>query len=490
MSFIVELHWPSGIEYYTEIGKKLHNGQGKARIISISEITRAINPDKSFENSVANIELANTDGYFSKKMTSSDQYILGNDLKIYNDSTLIFSGKISDIPRSNPNVFQITADVNKFGYSLKPNKVIKKSDFPNVPAENEGKYGNIILGTASDEGGNANGIITAYKVDTDKYLLSWHHIHSLIKVYDSSGTDITSSCTLDNNADGNAYITYTSSDNEIYVNCYGMINSSGDLIVNPARMLEAINDKFGSFTIDGITDAESIFTSRGYENGAVIIINDDLSWEEVFKNYAINFDCLIFQKSNGNIGLKVLDWGTEIATKRIKEVYVDDKTFENWRDLKEIINEYRRMYWYHFRNNFFLRSPADISATTKWQATTTDIDLRYIRESDIARDVASRLIFFKRNPIIWYSFSLPKNKGDDIELADVIEFRYKNGLYPNAWRMIQIYRKTYSQNGLIINFEAMDITGINTGLIQLWDENDDNVVLLKDESDPECNVLL
>ena len=489
MSYIVEIDWPSGKEYYTEIGKALTSGQGKAKIISISEITRAINPDKSFENSVASIELANTDSYFSNKMVSSDQYILGRDLKIYSDDTLIFSGKVSDIPRSNPNIFQITADVNKYGYSLKPNKVIKKADFPNVPADNEGKYGNIIFGTASDEGGNGSGILTAYRVDTNKYLLAWHHVYSLIKVYDGNGTDITSSCTLDNNADGNAYIDYTSSDNEIYVNCYGMTDSSGNLIENPAKMLEALNDNFGSFTIDGISDAETIFASRGYENGSVIVIDDDITWEEVLHRYAINFDCLIFQKANGNLGIKVLDWGTEVATKRIKEIYVDDKTFELWRDMKEIINEYRRMYWYHFRKDFFHRLPADIEASTNWQATRGDIDLRYIKESDVARDVASRLIFFKRNPIIWYSFNLPRIKGDDIELADVIEFRYKNGLYPNAWRMIQIFRKTYSQGGLI-NFEAMDITGINQGLIQLWDESDDKVILLKDESDPECNVLL
>ncbi len=490
MSYIVSIEFPaSGIKYFGEIGNQTTTiGTGiKGCIKEISEISRVINKDKSFENSKAVVIFENIDGYWDNIMDSDDQYLLGQEMRIYQNDILIFTGKISDIPETDPDSFILEADTMNIGYNDIPNKTIKKNEFNNVPADNEGKYGNIIYGVASDEGSNGTGIITAYRVDSNKFLLAWHTIKEIIKVYNKDGVDITSSCTLDNNADGNAYINYNATDLEIYVNCKGKTDSSGNLIENPALILEDMNTNFGNFLIDGIDDATTIYSIRAYKG--TIVINEGLTWQEIIKQFAINFDALIFQKANGNLNIKVLNWGSEVAKGNINKIYVDKNTFRNWRDTSKIINSFRRMYWYHFRKDFFQRLPNDVDTSTRWKASKTNIDLRYTADNDTALDVSSRILFFRKTPIIWYKFDLPLLKGNNIELGEVYNLKYHKGYFPNAYRLIQIFRKTYVGEGKV-SFEAMDITGINEGLIVLYEDNDPNIYKLKDENDLDCPVLL
>ena len=484
----VEIEYPTRTEIYDEAGGEFHGQQVYGRVISISQITRAINKDKSIENSYAEVIFTNIDKYFDNILESEDKYIFGKTLRIYDDDTLIFTGKISEIIKTKPTQFGIRADFVSYGIDERINKAITKTEFANAPEDNVGKFANIIYGVASDEGSASKGIITAYRVDTGKYLLAWHKIKELIAVYDKDGNDITASCTLQNDdTTGYAFILYDSTDNEMYVNCKGKTDEAGNLIENPADVLEDLLTNFSDFTISGVDEAWMVYEDRGYI--ATVVIDDDISFRSFFEKFSKSVDNLIFQKADGSLGLKVLDWGTETPIKSIAKIYIDNSSFENWRDTEELTSKIKRMFWWHFRNKYYQRLPEDVE-TVGWVDRIVKAEMQYIKEDEVAKDVASRILFFKQRPVIWYAFSIPKQIGNDIDLGDVIEIEYFTGIYAGRKRYVQVFRKTYTQGSGLIRFEAMDITGINKGLIKLWDEDDDQVVLLKDESDPECNVLL
>jgi hypothetical protein len=494
MSYFVEIDFPSsGIKKFGEISVQTSTGNVLKYIKSVSEISRAINKNKSFENSTATIIFHNINGYFDKIMKDDDRYIKGVIVRIYDNDILIFTGKIYDTPKCNVNEFAIIADSKTFGLDKIINRKIKKKDFSNAPNINVGKYSNIIFGFASDSGENNSGILTAYKIDTNKYLAAWHELKGFenpytgTDVFDKDGNNITNVCSF-LNQDGKAYIVYSSTENEIYFNANGFVKDSS-LIENPAEQLEELNNIFGLFTFDGITDAANVYNSRKY-SGSCIIINDNIKWETFFKNFAVNFDCFLFQKVNGNLGIKVLDWGTETPNHTIKEMYVDQNTFSNRRDMSKIINEYQRMYWYHFRKNFFHRLPSDVTASTKWISEPETLDLRYHRDEVTAMDVTARLIFFKKVPIIYYIIPIPKNIGNKIELGDVINFKYKKGFFPYTYRLTIVLRKNYTQSKEFVFIEGMDITGINENLIRLWRDDDKDIIRLIDESEQNCHALL
>ena len=486
MSYFVKIIFPSGPKIFGEHNYQIDSGNILGRVKEVSTITRAINIDKSFENSKALIRFVNTDGYFDEIMKSDDRYILKKQIKIFDDKTLIFSGMVSNLPKCPPNEFKIEADVKTAGFDNKVNSVIKKSEFPQVPQENEGKNSNIIGGYVTDNGGNGTGALVAVRVDENCYLAAWHHV-SITEIYDSNETEITSSCTVyDEN--GYTYINYTSNEPELYYNCFGL-ESNGQVLSNPADILAEIVSRFSNFPITNFEQAQDVYKNRGY-SGVAIAITNEMTWREFFRQFSLNFDCYIFLSVDGKLTVKALDWGREAERHVIPKIYVDSNTFENWMDFKGITNEYKRMYWYHYRKSFFHRMPQDIIQPTGWEAESNNIDLRFNKDDLTTRDVTSREACLRKNPIIWYGFSIGKEIAKDIEIGDVVSFQYSRGYYPNQWRLCLITRITYIQNSTLIRFEGMDVNGINESAIILQDSQTENAVKLKDTADSLCNVLL
>jgi hypothetical protein len=490
MSERVEITWPSsGVEAYSKSISEIYGGgQSKPFLLSVSNVSRAINESKNFENSSIDITLSNLKEYFSLKMSGADQYIKGATAEYYIDDILFFRGKISKLPRCVPEEFRITVDTYSSGLDLAINEVIKKTEFPNVPAANEGKYGNLIYGTADDTGGGGEGMAVAYRVDDEKYLAAWHHLSSLISVFDSEKVDITAECILENNADGRAYILFSNSaaDLEIYFNAYGREEGSV-LIENPASILAKINSDFGSFVIDGISESEAIYTARAYTNTAVVI-NNDLKWGEFFKNFSINFDSLIFKQANGNMKIKVLEWGSQESSMKLEKQYIS--YYMAFQDIEDIIDEYRRMYWFHFRKGYFHRLPTDIEADSFWESKTGTLDLRYSKGDETSRDIAAGIIFFKKNKLIWHQAKADLRQMIGVDLGDVIMIQWGKGLFPDQFRMIQVYRISVSGAARWIEIEGLDISEINQGLITLLNSEDTGVHILLDAEDADVGVLL
>jgi len=287
---------------------------------------------------------------------------------------------------------------------------------------------------------------------------------------------------------GRAYIFFPDSSNdlEVYFNAYGRSNN-GVIIDNPATILNRINEDWGSFVIDGISDAEEIYTARAYADSA-IIINSDLRWGEFFKNLSVNFDCLIFKQANGNVKIKVLEWGTQESSFKLPKQFISDYMY--YQNIEEITDEYKRMYWFHFRKNYFHRLPADVEDESLWAAKPDNIDLRYVKGDETSRDITAGVLFFKKNKLVWHQAKGNLGKMIGLDLGDVISIQYGRGLYPDEYRMVQIYRIGVNGAARWMEIEGLDISEINNGLITLLDSEDSDVHLLMDEGDSDVGILL
>ena len=92
-------------------------------------------------------------------------------------------------------------------------------------------------------------------------------------------------------------------------------------------------------------------------------------------------------------------------------------------------------------------------------------------------------------PLTYFDFTVEKEIGLGIELADVVFLTYHQGYKPNE-KLVQILKKTHNSQGTI-SFEALDIGYKNIGeTIILYNDGDDNEFVLLEEDDPAVGHLL
>lgn len=647
---------------YSYIGRTVgaFTGNVQARLISISDLTRVMREDKELENNNVTVKLADTDGYFSTKLTNADQYVRGKELAVYDDDTLLFSGYIESLPESEIGVFTVTASLFD-ALDKKVNKKLTKTEFPDVDDENAGQWGNYIFGHVCDmHVKNPVGDLLAYRVDTRKYLAAWHYLWGVPAIYNAiseteyqmgdnyyhisngdlipygnftinngdgtsqnasaywtavedggtvtySGSDPrfgSYNCVIDSTGIGETYVhplnyvtlaastkyylnfwhktnegrnmkieyaikeistsyflqsngtwaadeywfsdlgneswnwihkeftsntateyrfifgkrsrstftikltdislgtdeyTYIIPDTDLFdeeitmpFNAYGYPLSTAPshedgigYLTNPLTCLETLNTLTGdTITFDGLDEAETEATTRDYV--AMISVTNEISWKDFFTYFAINYDLNIWQKINGDIGLKMLNWGNETSSLTINATHIID--FSNKKDITKICARVRRMYSWHNRKQYFAKLPIDVISTTSWEGDDYNLDLRWTEDNDTALDVAGRYRNIYQNPLTWFTVTVDKELGSGIELADVVTLIYPKGYYPNKELLVQVFKKTYNQS--TITLELLYIDAINDGVFRLWADTDASVVLIHEESDEDCEVLL
>jgi hypothetical protein len=496
--FIVDIDWPnSGHERYSYIGQTISGftGNVQARLISISELSRTMREDKEFENSTVTVQLADSDGYFSTKLSNSDQYIKNALLSVYDDTTLLFTGYISSLPESSIGVFSITATLFTL-IEKEINKKITVSEFPNVDAENAGQYSNYVFGLVSDEDiQDPVGELIAYRVSSRHYLAAWHELYSVTSVYSSISESLIPAANYDIEIDATTHYTYIvfsvpMADNELQVsfNAYGYgIFTPGNryYIDNPLTCLDALNTLVGNpITFNGLSTAETEATTRGYK--ASFVINDGLSWKNFFVQFARNFDLNIWQTTDGKIALKMLNWGSEISSITINSTHITE--FNNWKDITQICSRVRRMYYWHNRKQYYAKLPIDVTSLTGWVGDDVNLDLKWTIDNTTSLDVAGRYRTIHQDPLSWINVSVDKNIAKSIELGDVISVIYPKGYKPNKELLTQVFKKTY--NDSFITLSLLYIGAVVDGILRLWDDSDPKVVLIHNESSGDCEVLL
>lgn len=498
MAFWIRIDTPQGIRRIARDVMPVKDGsvtyQTEPRLLEISTLVRAVNPDKYFENSRCSVTLENTDRYFTKQFCGANQYLLGRSLEVY-DQTIMFKGKIFDFyeQQDNPNRFVIEADWRTYSMENYITKTIGVDEYPSVPEANKGKPINYLVGIADDSGWTNKGMLTAYKVAAKKYLANLFPLAELRSVYDKDGNVLTGQCQLTVDSFNRAVIELTTDreDAELYFNARGrMYDSTTIPIANIAHMLYYLVKDQSSFVCEGIDTATTTYSDRRYW-GACIAITDNMKWSDFVPKFCSSFDCWIFQKSNGNLMIKVLDWKTAglVNTAEINEFMVKD--FQFWRDLKDIVTEYQRQFRFHYRDNFFLQTPVDVKVFSNWQSRRKSIEMPYVHDNTTALDVTTRLLFFKKAPLVNYRFKLLSSAAKNVELCDVIGLTHYDGFYPGVRRLVIVTRiEINPQESDLVTLEGLDITGINDRALILYEDGNSLVVRLKNESDPECNVLI
>ena len=472
MSIEVTINWDSGPESYTTISKHYSNYQTDPRLIEISEINRAQGLDYSLENPTVKFVLSNHDRIISEKIKTDDPK--GKEITIKDNGDIIFSGVICDTPDSdNPDRCISKGDIfSKLESNI--NLEISKDRFPNVPEGNKG-WGNIIYGTAAA----APGMMKATRIDTNKYHASYTALSQILDVVKKDGTSILSSITW-NVENGYTYINYNSTDDFIYFSGKGP-EQSGTLIENPASMLQHLTENFanGKFQVEGVEAAEPVFTERNY-TGNVLFIDDNMTWIQLFKLFSQNFNCRVFPTRTGNIKIKVIRWGMETPKMTIHPSLL--KGFKFRRETKQIRKKWMRQYNYDVSQKKYLRTEFDIDGGNSEKLG--EFPHKFLVPDICSRDVSLRESFFKKKPIIVYTFSIPKEYANQLDLGDTVLIKSRKNLFENEYRQVEILRESRNPGSGFVTFEGYDMTEIHKRTFILQEPGHPEVAILGETDGP------
>lgn len=257
------------------------------------------------------------------------------------------------------------------------------------------------------------------------------------------------------------------------------------LIENPARILEVMVALFADFDVTGTDEALEIYEDRNY-CGVSIVISDELEWRPFLERFAREWDGFIFPETNGDIGLKVLAWGTETADVTLLEGAIDYASFKKIDDRKNIVVEFQRFYDYNPRTKKYIYNPADITSNQNHRGKKKPFYCKYHTDNASNKDVISRSMFLVKFPVKRYEFRVLPQNGNEIDVGMVIEAPLP-GLDTGS-RLLLVTSKKIDDNGDVLR--VMDVSSINEKHLIYYDESDERVMEYKDESDPECLVYL
>lgn len=472
MSIEVTIDWESGPESYTTISKHYSNYQTDPRLIEISEINRAQGLDYSIENPTVKFVLSNHDRLISEKIKTNDPK--GKKVTIKDNEIVIFSGLICDMPNSeDPDRCIFKGDIFSILEST-INKEISTERFPNVPEGNKG-WGNILYGTAAA----SPGMMKATRIDTDKYHASYTELSQIIDVIKKDGTSILSSITW-NVENGYTYINYNSSDDFIYFSGKGP-EQSGSFIENPASMLHHLTENFadGKFQIEGREEAEPVFTERDY-TGNVLFIDDGMTWVQLFKLFSKNFNCRVFPTRTGNIKVKVIRWGMETPQMTIHPSLLKGFKYRSARD--QIRKKWMRQFMYDPFQKEYLLTDFDIDGGNSEKMG--EFPHKFLARDICSRDVGLRESFFKKKPIIVYTFSIPKEYANQLDLGDTVLIKSRKNIFKNEYRQVEILREKRKPGSGFVYFEGYDLTEINKRTFILREPGHPEVAILEETDGP------
>jgi hypothetical protein len=446
--------------------------QADGGLIEITKINRKIQPNKMLSNQTATISFNNMNGYWCNILRSSDKYLKGCQVRYYNGENLKGIFYISKLLEIN------------HPFKIKIDNFIKLNQ-PICPLLTNGKRGNVIGGVLDDSGWLNKGQCVATRIENGKHHAAAHHLKDVTKVYEN-GTQI--SFSFDNNADGHCYILSSSSNDELTFNCKGIMNEEETYMIwNPAWILDRINQMFGDFEIEGISEAAALYEERGYKNNPAILIEGTETWEKFFQKFSINYDSYFVPTNDGKIKLKVDEWENIEPTVSIHSGYIDG--FENLYNDENIINSIQRKYFHHFREKTFKYEPEDIQETIKYMPGVGVIELQYHTDDASSFDVAARRLFFLKKPEEKIAFEIFSENFKDLDLGDTFFCKANKGLYKGEKRTYLLLEIKEENEGKVY-IAALDIQSRIQGQIILLDENDPNVAILTDETDEECLILM
>lgn len=487
----IKCYFPAGTLQYAIENITDSNGNWDNRVFNISPLYRSIGENKSFEVSGVSIELNDIDRFFRTMMSGENRYIAGKKVELLTiDDQMIYTGTVEKWDFREDS-FHLYINDRLSGLETLIPETISKNEYQNCADEANGKSIPLIYGYISAEAG----AVKCWRVDTDTFLLSGHHCKELVNntAYKDDGTPITGA-SLDNNADGKAYVQCTYTGDFIYVNVKGKMDAGSNLIDDPVDALKNIIDNYTDmdYDQDGMDEAQTIMTDRNYTISANLDNQETLN--DILVNFCFSFDCDFYIGKGNKIIISLLKWSTltpqkSFLEKQISEFYIEENP-------DQIINKIRYMYTYNYAKQYFAKTPfyKQVDSVQNWgsfYAKNNPLDLRYVSNDQAAFDVVQRFIIQRKNPLRIAHLTIPLSEFVGLDISDIIEIRHPAAIDSKP-RKYQIRRLSLNFADETVSIEAVDITyltgsalvlGDATLLAQNWelaDENDRNYAYLAD----------
>jgi hypothetical protein len=444
------------------------NWQGK--IINISSLSRNIGEDKSYEISGMSVEFNDGDRFFRDMMSGDQRYISGKTVEIRaEDDSLIYTGAVEKWVFGEDS-FTLHINDRLSGLEALVPGVITKDEFPNSAAKADGQSIPLIYGHVHGEEGE--GAVKCWRVDTNRFLLARHHCHSLDGgAYDGDGNLIPSTPGIDNNADGQAYVTCTYSGDFIVIDANGKTDAQSNLIEDPVEALKDILDNYTGMSYDpgGMDRARAIIQSRNYNIAA--LIGNQKNVQDVLKDFAVSFDCDFYIDRGNRVMVSMLDWSGLEPAKSLDETQVVEFNVEELPD--EIRNKVKYRYNYNPALAQFGQEPVytlaeSVAGWGEFYNRNEPLDLLYVAEGDAAFDVVQRFVIQRKNPKRLAYLDIPLSEFSGLDISDVIAIQHP-GAIDAVKRKYQVRRTNIDFTADIVQVEAVDITTLTGGIFLLGD---------------------
>lgn len=444
-----------------------HGGNWQNKIIHISSLSRNIGEDKSYEISGISIEFNDTDRVFRQMMSSNNRYIAGHKVELFSeDDQLIYTGTVEKW-QFKEDAFVVFINDRLSGLDTLVAENLDKEEYPNMTDKAEGTSIPIIYGYLSSE----KGAVKCWRVDTNTYLLAGHHCQSLEGAYKEDGTDISGQCQLDNNGDGNAYVSYDSIEEFICVNVKGKMDEYTNLIQDP---IEAIKDIFDEYTAmnyntQGMAAAQILMAERGYEISG--LIQNQKNLQDILVDFSFSFDCDFYIDRGNEIMISLLNWRALTPVKSFSERQIVNFQMDELPE--EIRNTVKYMYRYNFAAEEFQKTPVytNESSIANWGEffnRNEPLDLRYVSSDETATDVVQRFVIQRKNPRRVAHLDIPLSEFAGLDIADIIEIEHPGAIEENK-RKYQIRRINVDFLTDLVQVEAVDITTLTGSIFILGD---------------------
>jgi hypothetical protein len=440
------------------------------RIINISSLNRNIGEDKSYEISGMSIELNDCDRFFRKMMSGDNRYIAGRWVKLEDENgSLLYTGTVEKW-QFQEDTFVLTINDKLSGLESLVTENLSRDQYPDMVDKANGRSIPLIYGDLYAPGG----AVKCWRVETGRFLLAAHLCKALVgDVYEEDGTVVGGTVSLDNAADGKAYILCSSQQDFVFANVQGKTDGQGNLIEDPIdAIIDIVSVHAGmSYDSGSMETARAIMANRGYKIACAIDTQKNL--QDVLVDFSFSFDCDFYIGKGNEVVISLLNWSQLQPVKSFDRESIIGFRVDELPD--EIRNKIQYAYEYNFGRQEFLQMPlytkeGSLQNWGEFYNRNETLDMKYVYDDDVAFDVVQRYAIQRENPRRVAQVELPLREFSGLDIADIIEIDHPGAIDTNK-RKYQIRRVGIDFMTDTVQVEAVDITTLAGGVFVLGNED-------------------
>ncbi|MHA1613321.1 MAG: hypothetical protein ACTSYJ_00580 [Candidatus Thorarchaeota archaeon] len=478
-----ELVW----KYYAPIDMRATDRFYEGRILSAASATRSIDDFTGmFQVSDLDVELASNDSEFQKLLAQG--YCKNQPVKLYFGWTdephgwkeRYFQGIVDDYILSGPTFKATLKDITqKYLRKKLPLYIVTTEEWPNAHENAIGKAIPEVLGLHSLTTGENLGAIEALCIDTtsNKYIAAVHPLNSVIQVYADNVLVNPANYTVSNDAEGRAFITFSSSqgDKKITYNAEGYSlaawNSSNGYIQNPAYVLGFFlvylaEVPIDYIDIDSLDEVADLFEDNGWDECGKLALTELEDASSVLQKLLFSFGIKAWPDREGKLHFGRKDLTTFDTDKTIiaQTDCIEAPTIEF--NLRDAVNRIKVCWDYYpaasvyggareFESDASITDfESEIENYETWEYPCVSCeDFAVLR----AGEDLQRLSYGNRV----VSFTLPIDFIDELEIFDTFILQDTFGLSPTGQGEEQHYyyvtSLTYDFQNMTIGVKASDL---------------------------------